>query len=346
MVETTQPKQFQMVSLNFIEFSNEQRRQIIDAQQAFSVWRPSVLELEAMGTMRAQVSKGKRYMYEVHGSVRKTLGRETPQLITRKAAHDARRAELIRRTKTIEKRLDQMAPVNRAMGLGRIRSIAARILRALDREQLLGSHVIVAGTNALHAYEVATGTVINQEHVATTDTDLLWDTKQSLLLAATGIRREGLMGILKRVDHSFEADYGFNAKNRDGYIVDLLCPETDDLRTMKAGADLAAAPMAGAQWLLSAPQFEQVIVGEDGWPLRIVVPEPRTFALHKLWVSRRDDRNALKRPRDNAHARVMSELIQTYLRLPFTAKDMHWLPQELKPLLKELGTRSSKKNTQ
>jgi len=325
-----------MVSLNFAELTNEQRRQLIDAQQAFGIWHPAVAELEALGTMRAQSSKGRRYMYEVHGTVRKSLGRESPQLVKAKAAHDARRAELMRRAKSLETRLDNMAPVNKALGLGRMQSIAARIIRALDREQLLGSHVIVAGTNALHAYEVAAGTMLSAEHVATRDADLLWDTKQSLLLAATGIRREGLMGVLKRVDHTFEADYGFNAKNREGYIVDLLCPETDTFTTMNAGADLEATPMPGAEWLLASPQFEQVVIADDGWPLRLIVPEPRTYAAHKLWVASRDDRDALKRPRDAAHARVVAELVATYLRKPFAVKDMPWLPKELKPMVKEL----------
>ena len=36
-------------------------------------------------------------------------------------------------------------------------TIAARILRALDQAGLLGKHIIVAGTNALYAYETATG---------------------------------------------------------------------------------------------------------------------------------------------------------------------------------------------
>jgi hypothetical protein len=143
--------------MNFAELSNEQRRQLIDAQQAFGVWRPAVIELERLGTLRAQTSKGKRYMYEVHGSVRKSLGRETPQLVKKKAELDARRADLMSRVKSLARRLDDMAPVNRALGLGRMRTIAARIVRALDREQLLGSHVIIAGTNALHAYEAATG---------------------------------------------------------------------------------------------------------------------------------------------------------------------------------------------
>ena len=132
------------------------------------------------------------------------------------------------------------------------------------------------------------------------------------------------------------ADYGFNATNNEGYIVDLLCPETDDMTTMKAGADLEATPMPGTEWLLAAPQFEQAIIGGDGEPLRIVVPEPRTFALHKLWVSARDDRDPLKRPRDATHARVVAKLVRTYLRQPFTAKDMPWLPKELRAKLKVL----------
>jgi hypothetical protein len=318
------------------EMSNEQRRQLIDAQQAFSAWRPAALELERLGTMRAQASKGKRYMYEVHGTVRKSLGRETKALINQKAGHDQRRAALQKTVRTLRRRMEEMAPVNRALGIGRIPRIAARILRALDREGLLGSHVIVAGTNALFAYEAATGALLPTQHVATMDADLVWDTKQSPLLATTGVRREGLMGILRKVDRTFVADYGFNARNDDGYIVDLICPETDDMTTMKVGADLEATPMAGAEWLLVAPQFEQVIVGEDGEPLLIVVPEPRTFALHKLWVSRRNDRSALKRPRDAAHARLVAELVHTYLRLPFAAKSMPWIPKELRALIKEL----------
>lgn len=322
--------------MKYAELSNEQRRQFIDVQQAFGAWRPAAKELARLGTLRAQASKGKRYMYEVHGTVRKSLGPETQALIKKKAQHDARRAALQKTVRGLAKRLDEMAPINRALGLGRIPTIGARILRELDSEGLLGSHVIVAGTNALYAYEAATGTILPAEYVATTDADLLWDTKQSLLLAATGVRREGIMGILRRVDRSFVAHYGYNATNDDGYIVDLICPETDDITTMKAGADLEATPMAGTQWLLAAPQFEQIIIGQDGWPLRIVVPEPRTFALHKLWVSGRDDRSPLKQPRDIAHARVAAELVKTYMRKPFRVRDMPWLSKELRAEIKNL----------
>jgi hypothetical protein len=322
--------------MKFFELSNEQRRQVIDARQAFSVWRPAVTDLDRLGTMRWQRSKGKTYLYEARGKVSKSLGRKSPELERMKRDHDAKKEKLKDWVKVLEKRQALMAPVNRALGLGRVPTIVARILRALEREGLLGSHIIVAGTNALYAYEAAAGVVLSGEYVATTDADLLWDTRQSLLLTATGVRKEGIMGILRRVDKSFVADYGFNATNKDGYIVDLICPESDDYTTMKVGSDLEAAAMPGAEWLLACPQFEQTVIGEDGIPLRIVVPEPRTFALHKWWVSERNDRDPIKRPRDASHARVVADLVRTYLREPMTAKAMPWLPKDLRTKIKLL----------
>ena len=322
--------------MEFLELTNEQRRQLIDAQQVYAVWRPASAELERMGSLIWQTSRGKRYLTEQHRKVRKSLGRETPELKTKKAAHDAKRKALTAKVKGLKKRLDQMAPVNRALKLGRIPTIAANILRELDRESLLCTHIIVAGTNALYAYEAATGTVLDSQHVATTDADLLWDSNQSLLLAATGVQREGLLSILRRADKTFKADYGLNPTNDDGYIVDLLCAETDNFQTMKVDADVEATKMPGVQWLLSSPPLEATIIAEDGYPVRIVVPDPRTFALHKLWVSHRPDRQTLKRPRDATHAAVVSELATKYLRQPLVAKVMPWLPKDLKALLKEL----------
>jgi hypothetical protein len=322
--------------MEFIELTNEQRRQLIDAQQVYAAWRPASADLECMGSLIWQTSRGKRYLTEQHGKVRKSLGRETPELTAKKETHVAKRKALTAKVKGLKKRLDQMAPVNRALKLGRMPTIAANILRELDREGLLGSHIIVAGTNALYAYEGATGTLLDSQHVATTDADLLWDSKQSLLLAATGVPREGLLGILRRADKSFKADYGLNPTNDDGYIVDLLCAETGNFQTMKVDADVEATGMPGVQWLLSSPPLEAIIIAEDGYPVRIVVPDPRTFALHKLWVSRRPDRQTLKRPRDATHAAVVSELARRYLQQSLVVKDMPWLPKDLKGLAKDL----------
>lgn len=77
--------------MQFAELSNEQRRQLIDAQQTFAAWRPVADELNRIGTLRWQTSKGRRYLYEIHevrGNVRKSLGRETAALTQRKKEGD------------------------------------------------------------------------------------------------------------------------------------------------------------------------------------------------------------------------------------------------------------------
>jgi hypothetical protein len=297
----------------------------------FAGARPACAELAALGRYRWQRSKGQRYLYEVKGRVRKSLGPESAETESIKAQADARRASLEERVGGLKARLEEMAPVNRAMGLGRLPKLAARIVRELDKEDLLGEHIIVAGTNALYGYEALAGVRIGGEHVATGDADLVWDTSKQLLLAGSGIRKQGLMGLLQRIDHSFVADYGFNATNKEGYIVDLLCPENEELQSFKKEGDLVATPMAGIKWLLDAPRREAVCIGEDGLPVRLVVPEARTFALHKLWVSEREDRNPLKKKRDRAQAGLVARLAAEYFGEKMDGA-MPWLPEELKDM--------------
>lgn len=322
--------------MDFSELSHEQRRQLIDAQQLFSAWRPPAIEFATMGGLYWNTSKGRRYLYEKREGKLRSLGRETPELSKKKSDHDQRLKELRTRLKPLSKRMETMAPVNRAIGIGRIPSVAGRILSELDMEGLLGSHIIVAGTNALYAYETAAGVRVGGEFVATGDADLLWDARRSLQLSSAGIvRRQGFMNILKRADSTFVAQHGLVATNSVGYIVDLIIPEQRPPELLSAGG-VDAQPIEAMEWLLAAPQFEQTIIAADGVPIRIVVPEPRTFALHKLWVSRRQGRNALKKPKDIAHSRIVATLADRYLSLPLTAKEMPWLPAELRALLKDL----------
>lgn len=327
----------------FSEMAADQRRQLVDAQQVFGAWRPAYMELDSMGSLTWNKSNDKRYLYrKVHG-ISKSLGRETPELSALKASESIRKPALRQRVRQLQSNLDRMAPVNRAIGIARMPTIAAKVIRELDREKLLGTHITVAGTNALYAYEAACGVVVGGQFVATGDTDLLWDTKKTLALAAA-TRRVGLMGILRRVDKTFVADYGYNATNSDGYVIDLLCPEPDEAMTIKKGRDLIATAMTGIEWLLAAPTIDQIIVGADGYPLKIVVPEPRTYALHKLWLSEQQSRTPVKRPRDRDHARIVAQLSERYLGKTLSAKEMPWLSAELKaqikPLLRAMNQRS------
>jgi hypothetical protein len=318
------------------ELSNEQRRQLIDAQQLFQAWRPLDKERRARPNLYWNTSKGIRYLYTKRNGVRTPLGRETPDLLKQKTEHDARGKRLRQLIRPLGERLTQMAPVNRALRIGRLPTLPAKVLRRLDDRDLLGDHIIVAGTNALYAYETAAGVVTGGDIVATGDADLLWDARRSLELAGDSLIPGGLLGLLRNIDQTFEAHYGYNATNSEGYVVDLITPDDAGLPSQLGGSnDLEATPMEGAAWLLDAPRFEQVIVAADGVPLRIVASEPRTFALHKLWLSRRHNRQPPKKPRDAAQARFVAEIAKTYLGLTFVTAEMPWLPAELSALTRE-----------
>ncbi len=44
-------------------------------------------------------------------------------------------------------------------------------------------------------------------------------------------------------------------------------------------------PLPEQEWLLPGRYVDQVVVARDGSPARLVVPDPRWFALQKLWLA-------------------------------------------------------------
>lgn len=101
--------------------------------------------------------------------------------------------------------------------------------------------------------------------------------------------------------------------------------------------DLHGVPIDGRGWLLNVPRFEAVAMAEDGYPVRIVTVDPRAFALHKLWVADRQDRDPLKRPRDRAQARVAVELGRRWLGLQLDDGALSALPKEVRAMADALG---------
>ena len=145
--------------MRFHELEGDQRRQLINAQQAFTVWREADREFRHSyrGSMRWKKINGAEYLYRVYARMESSLGRRSSETEQIKAAYMEQRARLRQRTTTLRQRLDRMALVNRAQGIGRVPNLAAKIIRKLDEAQLLGVKAFVVGTHALYAYECRAG---------------------------------------------------------------------------------------------------------------------------------------------------------------------------------------------
>jgi hypothetical protein len=331
--------------MQFAELSNDQRRQMIDAKQAFEPWREAYREFRHSyrGSMRWKTIKGAEYLYRKRGSVETSIGRRSTETEKIKEDYIEQRTRLRQRGTRLEQRLKSMEKINRAFGLGRMPITAARVLRKLDEVGLLGRQLFVVGTHSLYAYEARAGVVLDGGLTATTDVDLLIDARQHMSLAiAEDVRPEGVLGLLRRVDKSFERSADYRAINDEGYSVDLIAPmrrneaTAPDIRLGDSDDDLVAASILGLQWLLNAPKFEEVIVGGDGRPLWVCCIDPRAFALHKFWMSKRDDREPAKRRRDAAQAHAVTSLATDYLSMKFNAKDLTALPLDLVKCAKDL----------
>jgi len=323
------------------ELDGDQRRRFVDTRDLFEAYEHARnrYDHECSGHMRWVQRRGRWYLHHKHRNQEKSLGVQSEETLHIYQRFQATREELRERLRTLARRIDAAAPVNRALNLPGLPKASARIVRELNKAGIGGRNVHVVGTNALYAYEAMSGVRLPRDVLSTADTDLLFDGRRNLTLLANDMRVEGLVGILRNVDKSFtpKGAHSFCAVNDAGLRVDLITPETRypwrkgvARRIGESAGDLAAAPIEGLDWLIHAPKVAPVVLDDRGYPLRMPTIDPRVFALHKAWLSRRGDRDPVKAARDWEQAEVAAALATHHLGLQFDDEVLGALPKPLR----------------
>ena len=321
----------------FTELDGQQRRQLIDGKQAFMAWRAlrQSYEHSFRGTMQWRKAKGHEYLAMRRGDHVEYLGRRSVETEKIRREFMDGRARAKARLDRLGIKLEAMKAVNRAMGLGRMPTIAARVLRKLDQHGLIGKQAHVVGTHALYAYESRSGVRFDSDLLATGDLDFLWDARQRLALLMRDVSERGVMGLLQEVDPSFRRSHVFRAENDEAYLIEFIRPERRHeaslpaVRVTAANGDIEPAPIAGLEWLINAPKMEEVVIGEDGFPAFMSCIDPRAFALHKLWLAEQQGREGLKRRRDTLQAEAVAAVAIHYMGLTFSARELSSVPRAL-----------------
>lgn len=322
------------------ELNDNQRRMLIDSRQLWTSWTEADRRRDShLGGMSWKEVGGHLYLVKtftdpVSGVKKMTsIGRRSAD--TEQILADFRRnkTEAKERVESLKRRMAEQARLNKAVYLDRVPTIAAKILRRLHRAGLLGHNVFVTGTHALYAYEAAAGVVIDRDLMVTGDLDLMMEARAKLRLSISGLPAGGLIDLLREVDRSFTRQGSFSAANKDGYAVDLIKatptpPWLDETSGFGTG-DLEAAMIPNLRWIQHAPRFEAVAIAEDGMPVPLACPDPRAFALYKLWMASNDpDRDPVKKPRDRAQAEVVASIVHRYLpHLPFAPEHLTCFPK-------------------
>ena len=325
-----------------MKFNDEQLRTVANLAQYYGHWIDAARELRTLRYRMAwKVRRGRHYLYKIvdsHGRGT-SLGPRTPKTEALMNDFRAHKQETLQRERGSYASLDTTCRMYRSLRLGAIASQAAAILREADLRGLLGSSLIVVGTSAMAAYEMEALSRFAVGMDATEDFDLAW--AGSTTLAVKG-GAAPVFGMLRAVDPTFTVNLErtFQARNKAAYEVELLLapslaaslPRTEPLRP---------TALPEQEWLLEGTPVDQIVCGRDATPARIVAPDPRWFALQKLWLADQPKRNPAKRPKDRRQAEVLLETIATEMvHYPLDDAFEASLPSELRPYFARWRERS------
>lgn len=319
------------------ELTDQQRLFLIESEQILTAWRQAYRQKQAhrYGMKWLRVAD-RDYLIRLrdakgNGTSLGPRSSDTERIHTAFVANKQRADE---RFATLSAALKQQARLNKAVRLGRLPTLIGKILRALD---LTGAehHFTVIGTHALYAYEAMAAVHCSMDLLASGDVDLLYDPRQRLALTAEKLDGGGLLGLLRRVDPSFEIveRQPFRAVNRERFMVDLVVPPEGlqiDRAIRFATDDLIAAEVPSLQWLLSSPRIETTLIAADGNPIWMRSPDPRAFAIHKAWLSTQASREPVKKGRDLGQAKLVLQLLLTHLpHYPLDEHHLRYFPKAI-----------------
>jgi hypothetical protein len=285
-----------------IPFSEEQLRTLVNLGQVYEHWvQGKRCRRELPYGMRWKTVAEREYLYEIHDRVGngRSLGPRSAETEGMLERHQAARKAADEQVSGTQERLQQNSRIARALKLPGIAQEAARILIEFDVRGMIGESFMVAGTNAILAYNLeAAGTLIIGADMATDDFDLLWSREHETSLM-TKAPPPSIVAALKEVDETYTVneERPFQLRNRSAYEVEILVPPSL-LDSLPRADRIRPAKMREVEWLLLGTPVDQVVPAKGDLAARIVAPDPRMFALQKLWLATKPSRASLKKPKD------------------------------------------------
>lgn len=314
-------------------FSAEQERALINMRQRYDAWIEAERELYAMPyDLRRKKVGDYEYLYEIfdRSGNGKSLGAWDDEKQAQLEDYKAAKSVLRERRDGARDALGESSRIARALRLPLLSADAGPILREADRRSLLGSHLLVVGTNAMAAYALEAAGTFRDVPDETEDFDLAWTADEP----EDGTQ---LWDMLKAVDPTFtiNTEREFQARNAKAYEVELLVAPSR-VETLAGKDRPRPVPLPEQEWLLPGRRVDQVVPCRDGSPARIVAPDPRWFALHKLWLGAQAKRNPLKRRKDTVQGAALLDVVAE--AMPHYSLDQEFvnsLPDELVPYWEE-----------
>jgi hypothetical protein len=331
----------------YLVFSADAQRTAANLEQAYSFWLDSRQALQNLPvSMYWAERSGSDYLYaKQHTQDSGTsLGVRSAATEEQLAAYSQEKLALQERVTNADQLIATRAALYRRMRLPTLPDKQAEILRKLDIEGLLGSDLMVVGTNAFSAYEWAANAIFPVGNEETQDFDLTWcrGTRAALVLAGKDViaqeefaSKKTLIQVLKSIDSSYTVSKKkpYQALNSEGYEIELLAaPSCHPLPKEQGFAPMPK--LVEQEWLLLGRPVSAVVATVRGRACPLTVPDPRFMALHKLWLADKPERNPSKREKDRRQGDVLLDAVRHFMPSshPLDVGFVFALPQDLRPI--------------
>ena len=223
------------------------------------------------------------------------------------------------RLKNLKEKLKRDEKLNKLEGISRSPKELVALFHKIN-ELGLDNKLIVIGTNSLYAYDARAGIMIEEEHLATNDIDILNRKDKGVSFIFTELSQtSSAIELLQSIDKSFyqSPNVPYRFINKDGVWIELIVPTKDathnDTEAISFFSDVTPLVMEGMQWIENARLFKETIIGTNGRSANITTIHPLEYAIYKNWLGQREDRDLLKHTRDIEQSKLVTKIIMEYM---------------------------------
>jgi hypothetical protein len=293
------------------------------------------------GPFVSKTIRGRTYWYlQRNGGTGKRqiyLGVESPQLLARIEQGAGRRESL---EADAQRRREMVAMLTAGGMLGETAAVAT-VLRVLAEASVFRAGGVLVGTEAFRCLANLLGVRFESGSLGTADVDVAHD-----IMIPLGLREdESTIPLLERLrvaDPGFfavpgldagEPSTSFKVRGRD-LRVDFLTTMNSRQRSTRPvylrHLGVAAQPLEGLDYLIDGA-IDAVVIAGNG--LRVNVPSPARFALHKLWVAQ--ERPASETAKARKDVRQAEQLLAVLLDDRPGDIDLAWTALPKRPSMRK-----------
>ncbi len=309
------------------EMNEDAVRFLINLRTPYDCWLESARVL-APGRLQWKISNGQHYLYLVVDSKGNgiSLGPVSEATV-------AKHNEYIQHKEWEAVRWERLTELGRhytPFRFPRVSGRMGRIIRQLDVCGFIGPLQVV-GDVAVAAYILEAQVVL--PFASPTALELGWTQAARTPLAARDT--ESPFQALRRLDPSFRWEKDGRAINAKSDEVEMLIAPSL-VGQISPKEKFRSIPLDEQEWLLLGDPVEQLLYDTNNKPLRIVAPDPRYFALQKLWLADKPQRDPLKKDKDRTQGELVLHLVHLKMpHYPLNERFEQSLPEPLKPYFEQ-----------